>query len=67
MVGSMPVDAIRPMAGIVEPADLVIRNAAVHTGDQRLPSASAVAIRDGWSSRGVEFVGRGPGQQQVAD
>lgn len=43
----MPVDGIRPSDGVSQPADLVIRNGRVHTGDAAFPVASAVAIRDG--------------------
>ncbi len=43
----MPVEGVRPVADARDTADLVIRNAAVYTGDERAPSASAVAIRGG--------------------
>ena len=43
----MPVDGIRPSDGVAQPADLVIRNGRIHTGDAAFPVASAVAIRDG--------------------
>ncbi|HTT90468.1 MAG TPA: amidohydrolase [Acidimicrobiales bacterium] len=44
---SMPVTGMRPVLGTLPPADLVVRNARIYTGDRRRPSASAVAIRDG--------------------
>ncbi|HWG27565.1 MAG TPA: amidohydrolase family protein [Actinospica sp.] len=44
---TVPVGGIRPLAGAAAPADLVVRNARIHTGDPALPSAAAVAIRDG--------------------
>jgi predicted amidohydrolase YtcJ len=47
MMSSMPVDGIRPAAGATPPADLIVRNARIHTGDDRLPEATAVAVRDG--------------------
>ncbi|MET8947914.1 amidohydrolase [Streptomyces sp. NPDC004542] len=41
-----------PVAGLIpratdDAADLVVRNAKIHTGDPRLPQAAAIAIRDG--------------------
>ena len=44
---AMPVGGIRPFDGAVSPADLVVRNGRIHTGDPAVPSATAVAIRDG--------------------
>jgi predicted amidohydrolase YtcJ len=44
---SMPVVGIRPDASIPQPADLIVRNAKIHTGDPAQPRASAVAIRRG--------------------
>src|SRR3954453_24104966 len=44
---SMPVAGIRPDASIPQPADLIVRNAKVHTCDPAQSSASAVAIRRG--------------------
>src|SRR3954449_1523102 len=44
---SMPVAGIRPDASISRPADLIVRNAKVYTGDPAQSSASAVAIRRG--------------------
>jgi predicted amidohydrolase YtcJ len=38
---------VRPGPGVQDPAELVIRNAKVHTGDRRRPAASAVAITSG--------------------
>ena len=46
-VGTMPVGGIRPYDGVRHPAQLVVRNARVHTGDPARPAASAVAITDG--------------------
>jgi predicted amidohydrolase YtcJ len=43
----MPVRGIRPREGIGHPADLVVRNARIHTGDPANPTATAVAVRDG--------------------
>jgi predicted amidohydrolase YtcJ len=44
---AMPVGGIRPASDVAQPADLVIRNGKIYTGDAALPSASAVAIKDG--------------------
>jgi predicted amidohydrolase YtcJ len=44
---SMPVAGLVPRADGTEPADLVVRNARVFTGDPRRPAASAVAIGGG--------------------
>jgi predicted amidohydrolase YtcJ len=44
---SMPVVGLVPQAGGDQPADLVVRNARVFTGDPRRPAASAVAISGG--------------------
>ena len=44
---TMPVGGVRPTGGLERPADLVVRNAKVYTGDPARPAASAVAIRDG--------------------
>ncbi|MEU9134082.1 amidohydrolase family protein, partial [Kitasatospora sp. NPDC048540] len=43
---TVPVAGIRPGTPD-QPADLVIRNAKLHTNDPRRPRASALAIRDG--------------------
>ena len=43
---SMSIDGMNPIAGIAAPADLVVRNAKIYTGDRSNPTASAVAIRD---------------------
>ena len=43
----MPVEGIRPSDGVAQPAELVIRNGRIHTGEAAVPAASAVAIRDG--------------------
>ncbi|MER7195134.1 amidohydrolase [Streptomyces flaveolus] len=42
----MPVGGLIPRA-TDDAADLVVRNAKIHTGDPRLPQAEAIAIRDG--------------------
>ncbi|WP_229870020.1 amidohydrolase [Streptomyces flaveolus] len=42
----MPVGGLIPRA-TDDAADLVVRNAKIHTGDLRLPQAEAIAIRDG--------------------
>ncbi|MFS0695190.1 amidohydrolase [Streptomyces nitrosporeus] len=42
----MPVGGLVPRA-TDDAADLVVRNAKIHTGDPRLPQAEAIAIRDG--------------------
>ena len=44
---SMSVVGMTPIEGIERPAELVVRNAKIHTGDRARPTASAVAIRDG--------------------
>jgi len=44
---TMPVGGVRPASAVTTPADLVVRNAKIYTGDHAQPSASAVAIRDG--------------------
>ncbi|MGW3107000.1 amidohydrolase family protein [Streptomyces sp. NPDC001100] len=47
-VGStMPVGGIRPHDGVRHPAQLVVRNGRIHTGDPARAAASAVAITDG--------------------
>src|SRR5262249_50903094 len=43
---SMPVAGIRPGAP-AQPADLVLRNAKIFTGDPKRPAATALAVRDG--------------------
>ncbi|MFJ3802831.1 amidohydrolase [Streptomyces sp. NPDC090088] len=43
----MPVAGVRPYEGVRHPADLVVRNGRIHTGDPARPAASAVAITDG--------------------
>jgi predicted amidohydrolase YtcJ len=45
----MPVGGVRPISDLSDDsaADVVVRNARVHTGDPARPAASAVAIRDG--------------------
>jgi predicted amidohydrolase YtcJ len=46
---SMPVAGVTPAARLADgrAADLVVRNARIHTGDPRRPAASALAVRDG--------------------
>ena len=45
---SMPVGGVRPAANSSEvPADVIVRNARVFTGDPTRPAATALAIRDG--------------------
>ncbi|MGK5532130.1 amidohydrolase [Streptomyces sp. URMC 129] len=44
---SMPVGGITPASPPPAAADLVLRNARIHTGDPRRPAASALAVRDG--------------------
>jgi len=44
---TMPVGGLRPHHGVERPADIVVRNGRIHTGDPAVPSASAVAITDG--------------------
>ena len=44
---TMPVGGVQPSDTVAGPADLVVRNAKIYTGDSANPSASAVAIRDG--------------------
>jgi predicted amidohydrolase YtcJ len=47
MTPGMPVAGLQPAAVRDQPADLIVRNARVYTGDPACPAASAVAIRDG--------------------
>lgn len=62
---TMPVGGVRPADGVPSPADLVVRNGKIYTGDARTPAASAVAIRDGlFAAVGDDatvapFIGRG--------
>jgi len=60
---------VRPGPGVHDPAELVIRNAKVHTGDRRRPAASAVAVTSGvFTAVGDEsaVAGRiGPGARVV--
>lgn len=44
---SMPVAGMNPIEGLQQPAELVVRNAKIYTGDRARPAATAVAIRDG--------------------
>jgi predicted amidohydrolase YtcJ len=43
----MPVGGLVPRATAEDAADIIVRNAKIHTGDPRLPQAEAIAIRDG--------------------
>lgn len=45
-MSTMPVGGLTPRAAD-NAADLVVRNAKIHTGDRRLPQAEALAIRGG--------------------
>ncbi|MGW2059330.1 amidohydrolase [Streptomyces sp. NPDC001937] len=47
MINVMPVDGITARPDAREPADLVIRNGRIHTGDTARPTAAALAVRDG--------------------
>jgi predicted amidohydrolase YtcJ len=44
---SMPVAGLVPAERVDDPADLVVRNGRIYTGDPRRPYAGAIAIRDG--------------------
>ena len=44
---TMPVGGVRPHEGVQRPAQLVVRNGRIYTGDPTRPAASAVAITDG--------------------
>ncbi len=48
-MSSMPVGGVRPATGANArpPAEIVVRNARIHTGDPARPAASAVAIGNG--------------------
>ncbi|MGX1225454.1 putative amidohydrolase YtcJ [Streptomyces ambofaciens] len=58
-MSTMPVGGLVPRA-TDDAADLVVRNAKIHTGDPRLPQAEAIAVRDGI----ITVVG---GDKDVAD
>ncbi|CAM5231965.1 hypothetical protein GCM10010266_27440 [Streptomyces griseomycini] len=45
-MSTMPVGGLTPRA-TDDAADLVVRNAGIHTGGPRLPRAEAIAVRDG--------------------
>lgn len=47
MINVMPVDGITAHPDAREPADLVIRNGRIHTGDTSRPNAAALAVRGG--------------------
>lgn len=44
---TMPVAGIVPRSDVERPADIVVRNAKIYTGDPARPQATAVAITDG--------------------
>ncbi|MFJ9624007.1 amidohydrolase [Streptomyces sp. NPDC101181] len=46
-MATMPVGGITPRDSVETPADVVVRNAKVYTGDPARPAASAVAVTDG--------------------
>ncbi len=46
-MSSMPVTGLTPGEDVVEPADLVVRNGRIYTGDPTRPAASALAVRGG--------------------
>ncbi|CAL9643129.1 hypothetical protein SUDANB145_06386 [Streptomyces sp. enrichment culture] len=58
-MSTMPVGGLIPRA-TDDAADLVVRNAEIHTGDPRLPQAERIAVRDGV----ITVVG---GDKDVAD
>jgi len=43
----MPAAGLRPAPDVANPADIVVRNAKIYTGDQGRPADSAVAISGG--------------------
>jgi predicted amidohydrolase YtcJ len=43
----MPVAGMTPTSGAAEPAELLVRNAKVYTGDRARPEARGIAVRDG--------------------
>jgi hypothetical protein len=47
MSSTMPAASLRPAPDVASPADIVVRNARIYTGDRAQPSASAVAISGG--------------------
>ena len=47
MSSTMPAVGLRPAPDVANPADIVVRNARIYTGDRRQPTASAVAISGG--------------------
>lgn len=46
-MSTMPVGGLVPRATAEDAADVIVRNAKIHTGDPRLPQAAAIALRDG--------------------
>ncbi|WP_338678003.1 amidohydrolase [Streptomyces sp. SCSIO 30461] len=44
---TMPVGGVTPIAGAAEGADVVLRNARIHTGDPSRPAATALAVHGG--------------------
>lgn len=47
MSSTMPAAGLRPAPDVANPADIVVRNARIYTGDRAQPTASAVAISGG--------------------
>ena len=46
-MSSMPVAGVVPRLDAEHPADVIVRNAKIYTGDPARPSATAVAVKDG--------------------
>ncbi|KOG10700.1 MULTISPECIES: amidohydrolase [Streptomyces] len=46
-MSTMPVSGVTPAPGTGERADIVLRNARIHTGDPLRPAATALAVRAG--------------------
>jgi predicted amidohydrolase YtcJ len=73
----MPAAGLRPAPDVANPADIVVRNARIYSGDRAQPTASAVAISGGVfaavgddaavaghvgaNTRIVDWLGRRPG------
>ena len=47
MSSTMHAAGLRPAPDVANPADIVVRNARIYTGDRAQPTASAVAISGG--------------------
>ncbi len=47
MSSALPAVGLRPAPDTANPADIVVRNARIYTGDRAQPTASAVAISGG--------------------